>query len=432
MSNNFIDDVISILQEHGDSDIVKADVVNKLNEFMKMKNAVLDIHTIAITVPKDDKSRWSTYVKGDNNQRIKITSTTEKGLYEKLYNFYFGRDIVTISSLFDEWINLRSTIGVSSRTVARHINHFDKYYRTNKIVNVPIQKVDSRMIETFLQNSIIDFQLTKKEYANMKYIIADIMKYAFRHKIIQYNPMLDVEVITLACKPQNKYNDSSRYYTPDEQKKMFQALNNELAKYPTKTQVYAIFLLFKLGLRVGEVVALKWSDIDFIDREIHINRMESREYDESKKLVPIVVEHTKKKSDSGNRFLPLSDYEISIFNTIKAINLKNSFYYNDFIFCNSCKRTTIASIDRLIRKCCDNANIEEKSAHDIRRTVASEMYMNNIPLVSIQKYLGHSDPETTWGYIYDIVDKQERSNKIIASLNDLNGLERTQAYSNII
>ena len=51
-----------------------------------------------------------------------------------------------------------------------------------------------------------------------------------------------------------------------------------------------VFLLFKLGLRIGEAVALKWSDIDWESREIHIHRMESRVEDENGKLQVVVVE----------------------------------------------------------------------------------------------------------------------------------------------
>ena len=63
-----------------------------------------------------------------------------------------------------------------------------------------------------------------------------------------------------------------------------------------ETDAYVVFLLFKLGLRIGEVVALKWSDIDWEDREIHIHRMESLIEDKNEKLNVTICEYTKKKS----------------------------------------------------------------------------------------------------------------------------------------
>lgn len=55
------------------------------------------------------------------------------------------------------------------------------------------------------------------------------------------------------------------------------------------------------------------------------------------------------------------------------------------------------------------AGIEEKSAHDIRRTVATEMSKNGIPLEMIRQYLGHSSTATTLGYIYNNNTKSENS-----------------------
>ena len=208
---------------------------------------------------------------------------------------------------------------------------------------------------------------------------------------------------------------------------MFIALNNEILTYPEVTDMYAIFLLFKLGLRVGECVALKWEDIDFNNKEVHIHRMQTLvEEPGSDNLKCKVVNYTKRKSPYGDRFLPLGDYEISIFNTVKAINMKYGYKDGNFVFCDEKGRTTIREIDNRIRKMCNKAKIEVKSAHDIRRTVASEMFNNGIPVEIIRNYLGHSDIKTTYGYILDNQSKEETNQKILEALNKMSGLKRTQ------
>lgn len=78
--------------------------------------------------------------------------------------------------------------------------------------------------------------------------------------------------------------------------------------------------MLKLGLRIGEVVALKWSDIDWLTFEIHIQRMEGKSNNKNGDLRPLIHEYTKKKSPYGNRYLPLSDYEISLFQRVKDMN----------------------------------------------------------------------------------------------------------------
>ncbi len=89
-------------------------------------------------------------------------------------------------------------------------------------------------------------------------------------------------------------------------------------------------------------------------------------------------------------------------------------------------RTTIRAIDNLIRKACNMAGIETKSAHDIRRTVASEMFNQGIPVEIIRNYLGHSDIKTTYGYILNNNGKEETSRMILNALGNMNGLKGTQ------
>ena len=261
----------------------------------------------------------------------------------------------------------------------------------------------------------------------MKFIFRDMMKLAKKRGLIKENPFQEVEVKTTACKPQKKQNDTSRVYLPEEKEKLFAMLNKELIRKPDVTDAYAVFLLFKLGLRIGELVALKWEDIDTRNSEIHIHRMETLKEAGNGSMKSSVEEYTKKKSPYGDRFLPLDDYTLELFQKVKGINERCGYKDGDFIFCDENGRTTIRAIDNLIRKACNHAGIEVKSAHDIRRTVASEMFNNGVPVEIIRNYLGHSDIKTTFSYILDNNGKAKTNQMILNSLGNMNGLKGTQA-----
>ena len=86
-----------------------------------------------------------------------------------------------------------------------------------------------------------------------------------------------------------------------------------------------ILLNFHLGLRIGELVALKWSDIE--DDYIHIQRMEQTDYkivnkDDGSLFTQSngykVAEHT--KSSAGDRFVYLNSNAKAILNKIKYIS----------------------------------------------------------------------------------------------------------------
>lgn len=399
----------------------ESDVLETIKNMRKEK--VLSVHPYAITTQSWGKHLFQTYITNEaTGTRQRITSATEQGLYKKLYDIYFVNTVKTLETFYPEWIEKRHSIGVNPRTIHRNENHWNKYYKNHPIVKIPLHKITAEKIEDFLHYCITTYSMTVKELGNMKFILLDMMKLAKKRKFIEYNPFIDVEVHTNACRPSTKQNDISRVYLPEEKEKLFHELNKELEMHPEVTDMYAIFLLFKLGLRVGELCALKWEDINETAEEIHIHRMESKDEKGREGRHSQVVEYTKKKSPYGDRFLPIGDYEKWIFNKVKSIN-KSYGYDSEFIFCDENGRTNIRSIDNRIRKCCKRAGIDVKSAHDIRRTVASEMFNNGVPVEIIRNFLGHSDIKTTYGYILDNKKKEDTCRMIHNALSSMNGLK---------
>lgn len=416
-----------LLQDLLNSDIMKSDVVKQQLNMIK-KNKVLEIHEYTITAPKGNDARWQTYLKKDG-KRVKISAKSEQGLYDKLYEFYYQNNL-SLEMLYPEWVEKRTNANVNIRTIRRNKNHWDKYYKEHKIVKISVKMLTTDMLETYFNEMVKKHSLTLKELNNMKFILKDMLKICKRRNLIDTNPFIDMEINKNACRPANKLNDVSRVYLPDEQVRFFEALRKEILTYPDNTDCYAISLLFKLGLRIGELCALTWDDIDLETSEIHIHKMETQDEDSTGKMRSVVVPYTKKKSSYGDRFLPLSEYELDIFQKVKAINEENHYKDGNFIFCDEYGRTRIREIDNRIRKLCNQADIAPvKSAHDVRRTVATQMHMQGIPIRIIQEFLGHSDTKTTWGYIVNNQEKEVLHSRIRDALTNLNGL--TQASGGV-
>ncbi|WMJ87386.1 tyrosine-type recombinase/integrase [Anaerocolumna sp. MB42-C2] len=423
----------NLLKEYFTCGTMKSDELESIVKEMK-KEKVLQKHPYQITPPIKDGGRWMTYIQDTEvNKRVKITSYTEDGIYQKLYNIYFPVKKETLEILYPLWVEKRKGMNLSSRTIQRNRNHWEKYYEKAKIIRKSIDRITVDDIEGFFHGCISEYDLTKKELDNMKLIFKDLMKYAKKKGLILSNPYDDVEIKLNGCKPPNNPKDESRVYLPEEKEKLFRQLNKRLMQMPYETDAYVVFLLFKLGLRIGEAVALKWSDIDWEAREIHIHRMESRVEDENGKLKVAICEYTKKKSPAGDRYLPLSDYEINLFQTVKRINEEAGYSDGDFIFCDKEGRTKIREVDNCIRAQCRRAGIEVKSTHDIRRTVASEMRRKKVEIEDIQWSLGHNDEATTRTYILNNQGKQKTSRQIVNALSGMNGsdvLMRTQNSRN--
>jgi len=399
----------------------------ELLKIMK-RNKVLKVHMSKITSPKSDAHRWQTYVKRDEETSKKVNSVSEEGLMDKLYDFYFVNIVPTATEFYDQWIENRKSENMTYKTICRYHNYWDKYYAFDPIVEKKLNNISSHDIEEFYHKQIRTHKITLKELGNMKVILKDMLKYAKKMDIITYNPFLEAEILTFACRPPIKYKDESRIYSNTEKEAMFEGLNEEISNFDGCTDMHGIFLLFSKGLRIAELAAIKLADIDFEGKQLYIHRMQTVLEDDNNKAYVTVVNYGKKMSPYAIRWLDLTDFEIDMIRDVIAINKKYGYGDQDFLFLDNEGRTNIREFDNRIRKLCRKIGMEEKSAHDIRRTVASQLYLDGLSLEQIKDYLGHSDIKTTQSYIYDINSKKQKRQLLKKSLSNMNGLKRTKTF----
>ena len=158
----------------------------------------------------------------------------------------------------------------------------------------------------------------------------------------------------------------------------------------------AVRLNFLLGLRVGELVALKWIDIE--DNHLHITREEIRHQE---KGTYEVVEHTKTHSD---RYVLLIPKAQTLLEKIK--------HESEYIFTRNGSRLTSRQIAYVLEKYAERQGMRTKSTHKMRKTYASMLAANGVPLDAIRELLGHSDLQTTLGYIYNPLTDSETASLI--------------------
>lgn len=179
-------------------------------------------------------------------------------------------------------------------------------------------------------------------------------------------------------------------------------------------------LLYSKGLRLAELPAIKLEDVDFEHKQVYIHRMETR-IKVNGKSVLTVVPYNKQRSPSAIRWLDLTDQELAIIKKILEVNKTYGFEDDGFLFVDENGRTKARAIDERIRKMCRKIGMKEKSAHDIRRTCASNLYHSGMSIEYLKDYLGHSDTKTTRGYIYDVNTKEKNrrllNNSISQSFN---------------
>lgn len=364
---------------------------------------VLEVHNYAITEPTDEKKRWQTYVKGCDKRKI-LRSGSYEGLIDKLYDFYFkqnGITALTMDKLFHEWLSYKESITDSLNTIRRHGQHWNKYF--TPLASKKVASYDRLELQKECNLLVKNYCMSSREWQNVKTILLGMFSYAYEKKYISENVMKDVK-ITVKFRQVNKKTGKTETYQTEELKAILKYL--DVAYQETgDVALLAVKFDFFVGCRVGELVALKWCDLSDL-KHLHICREEiksSVRVNDTWKDEYTVVEHTKTHTD---RIIPLVPGAIGLLNHLR-LKMAYDVSEDDFIFVRDGKRITSRQINYVLEKACTFLGIPVKRSHKIRKTVASRLASGNVPLDSIRELLGHSNLNTTLGYIYNPLSEKE-------------------------
>ena len=392
---------LSLLKEAMDCGILNSGSVLDMLMSSK-KEQIKKIHPYAITPPSKDGGRWQTFYKGTDGKRKNIKAQTEEDLLSKLIPLYFQNsyiDKLTFHKLYEEWLEYKKTVTNSPNTIKRHTQHYSKYFEPSCLHAMKIKQINELFLESECNRIVKDFNLSRKEWGNTKTILNGMFQYAVRKKYLSENPMDKIQIHVKFKQIVRKTGKTETYNTDE-----LENLNQYLDRMYTETEdtvFLAVKLNFLLGLRVGELVALKWEDLSD-ENHLHIVREEVRNQITNQCEV---VEHTKTNCD---RFVVLVP---------KAINLLQKIEHTgNYIFMRNGERIRARQIAYVLEKYAERQGIATKSTHKMRKTYASNLNAKGVPLDSIRELLGHSNPTTTLGYILNPLTEKETYDLITKAL----------------
>lgn len=180
-----------------------------------------------------------------------------------------------------------------------------------------------------------------------------------------------------------------------------------------------LLLIVNLGLRVGEMLALSWSDIDFENSIVYINKtlqsdirnFEAKEGE--KKLYSRIKNST--KTNAGMRVISLNDSVMSYLEELRAYDKRNNIV-SDYVACTTAgtlnrARNLQRSLERLLKK----ANIDKKvSLHTLRHTFGSYLLRKGVGIEVISKLMGHARITVTYNkYIHTIKEEEAKAMNMI-------------------
>jgi integrase len=205
-----------------------------------------------------------------------------------------------------------------------------------------------------------------------------------------------------ADKRQERHPDALVFYAPEEVEALARALEDGRHRDPSRPAVgeqerearlvedrqdaEMVRVAAYAGLRQGELLALRWRDIDFAGSALTIARAISARVESSTK--------------SGRvRRVPLADQAAA---ALDRVSSRGRFTApDDLVFCNAFGRQLDDSaLRRRFRRAQRAAHIRPLRYHDLRHTFGSLLAASGVDVVTIQKAMGHSALTTTSRYLH--------------------------------
>lgn len=182
------------------------------------------------------------------------------------------------------------------------------------------------------------------------------------------------------------------------------------------------------GLRKGEILGLKFNDIDS-DGTIKIDRQIVSDFKMEKNSSKIkehtLIERNPKTKNSVRRLkLP----KITLEEITKRKELINNykittddFIDNDYISCqNNGNPHCLTGLNSCINKICKKLSLPNLTVHSLRHMCATLLLEEGTPIAKISAFLGHTSIHTTFEYYCEVIDEK---NKILAFMNNVFSVE---------
>lgn len=354
---------------------------------------------IMIGWKKDGKpNRVSVYGKSEKEVSIKLrelASQLDKGTYVQPNKYTFGEWI-------KRWLQDYKSINIKPRTYDTYESQINNHIIPH-LGYIALRNIKSPHIQSFYNTKYNNGNgLSSATIRKIHNIIYASLKQAQNIDLIVKNPAEYVELPSLEQK-------TIRAFTEDEH-----ALFFEFAK---KSDYYNAFILADdTGIRIGELLALTWNDIDFKNRQISITKtisiIKDRKETSAKKYTLIVQ---KPKTKASIRKVPLTQ---RAYKMLLELKLKNSLD-NQLVF-PSRKGTYInpRNFERSFSKIVNRAGIDKCNCHTLRHTFATRCFEKGISIKIISKWLGHSKIAHTLDiYTHIMPDIEKQAIQLLESLS---------------
>ena len=170
-------------------------------------------------------------------------------------------------------------------------------------------------------------------------------------------------------------------------------------------KLYGIIICLYTGLRIGELLALRWEDIDFRRNLLYVNRTGHDGRDGDGNYILIC---NSPKTASSKRCIPLSRQMAKLLRSIRERS------GGEYVISNKSKPVLVRSYQRSFERLLKKLNIPRRGFHALRHTFATRAVECGMDIKMLSEILGHKSPAVTLNrYVHSFMDgKRKMMNRL--------------------
>ena len=293
------------------------------------------------------------------------------------------------------WINVRAKLSLKKSTWMSY-NHIIENHLIPAFGKKELDEIAPRQVNNFVYR-LFRNGLRSGTVKNIKNCLSAIMKSACQDEYIKSNPVNGI----IVPRPENETKKREpNPFTWEEKDHLEETF---LKHYPVHYPL--VVCGFRTGLRIGELLALKWEDIDFFNKTIHVQRNITR------------CKITTPKSKSSIRLVRMTAYLIEVLQDQKKIakeaKLKKGWdQVPEWLFFNADGSYLNYGnfMHRVWNKAAEKSKLQRRTPHDMRHTYATLRLSMGDSLAEVSKEMGHATPDITYRTYYKWIPKLSVSN----------------------
>lgn len=315
-------------------------------------------------------------------------------------NIYTDTKDLTFGEYLYEWLYTTKKLELAPLSFERYESIYKNKIKTDPIHRIKLSELSTMNLQKFFNNLI---QLKKESYSSANYIkttLKTALEDAVKSGVLFRNPINGVKI--KKEEKQKNYN----IFTVEEQELLISSLKL------TDTVDLVIYTALSTGLRLGEILALKWTDFD--GNKLDINKQLQNVYEEDngskkqvKKLLPL-------KTKDSKAILPIPQkvakelQKHRLRQSEMKLRLGKAYQDEDFIFADDIGQP----IDRKrpgrkISKICKDLNIPHRTFHSLRHTYCTRLFEAGVPIKTVQALMRHSNSQTTLDIYTHVMPEQK-------------------------